>query len=175
MQLETAQKEAAKIDPEAVVHRIMTTFTVAQVSSDGAVPVQTSFYFISPNGVHLEVLVEDTSPPRVVFAVPEVGTRNVKPSPADLQRYASLISIVKIGPRDLFERIFDKNIKYAALIGVSMSLSSDQHKEVGIANPWEINYEDITGEDLSNHTSIQLWASPDTGEILKREVYKLSP
>lgn len=170
MQLEAAQKEAAKIDPSAVVHWIITSFTVAQLVGDNDIAVRTDFVFIRPNGVRIDIGMEDTSPPGVLYVVPAVDTWTVPPSPADLQRYASLLSNVKLGPRELFQRIFDKNIKYGPLIGVSMLLNWDHQQDVGIANPWEVSY-----EDLGKHTSIALWASPETGEIVKRDIYTLSP
>jgi hypothetical protein len=170
MQLETAQKEAAKIDPTAVVHWVLTAYTDAQLQGDSYIAVRTDFVFIRPNGVRINVGVEDTSPPGVVYVVPAVDTWTVKPTQADLQRYASLISNVKLGPRELVQRIFDKNIKDVSFVSVSMSLNIDHQKDVGVANPWVVSY-----VDLSKHTSTGLWASPDTGEIVKRETYRTEP
>ncbi|MEO8287971.1 MAG: hypothetical protein ABI670_16200 [Chloroflexota bacterium] len=170
MQFETAQKEAAKIDQTAVIHWVSTAFTDAQLHSDSDISLRTDFIFIRPNGVRLEVGVEDTSPPRVLWVDPEVDTWTNKPSPEDLERYASLFSNVKIGPREIARKIFDKNMNSVAFVSVSMGLNWDHQKEVGVVNPWVVGYAD-PGMD----TSTRLLASPDTGEILKRDTYTLAP
>jgi hypothetical protein len=170
MQLETAQKEAAKIDPTAVIHWITTYFTDAQLTGDKDISLRTAFTFIRPNGVRIEVEVEDTSPPKVLWVVPDVDTWTVKPSQEDLQRYASLVSNVKIGPRELVQKVFEKNINDVAFVTASMALNWDHQEEAGVANPWIVGY-----DEPSMETSTRLLASPVTGEILKRDTYTLSP
>jgi hypothetical protein len=129
MQLETAQKEVAKIDPTAVIQWVAATFTVTQLRGDKA--LRTDFIFINPNGVRTDVAVEDTSLPGVAYLVPAVDTWNVKPSQADLQRYASLISKVKIGPRELAQKILDNDVSDIDPMEVSMRLDDDYQKDFG--------------------------------------------
>jgi hypothetical protein len=168
MQLETAQKEAAKIDPTAVLQQVETYFTVAQLQGDKA--WRTGFIFVRPNGVRISVWFKDTSPPSEIDVDPALDTYNVKLSQAELQRYASLISKVKIGPRELVQKILEKNINYDSALVIDMTLNIEHQQDLGVANPWVVSY-----VDLSKKTSTVIFAAPDTGEIVARDNYGPSP
>jgi len=140
------------------------------VLNENNTPMRSDFYFIRPNGVRIVVAIEDTVPPTVNYVVPASDTWTVKPSQEDLQRYASLISNIKLGPRELVEKIFDKNIDNIAFLGVDMLLNIDRQQDGGVVNPWLVSY-----DDLSKKTSTLLFASPETGEIVKRYTSTLSP
>jgi hypothetical protein len=158
----SAHAEAARIDSEAVVQWVSTTFTYDQVVNNER--VETRFVFVRPNGIRMLIVLEDSVPPRVVRIESEWDNMNSSYSEEQLQSYRSLLAEVKVGPRDIARIMPKDDVDPQGFINVGLFLDENYEKTLGVRSAWGIVYSNSTTQQAST-----LYASPQTGEILKRD------
>lgn len=169
-QLSLARKEAKKINSEAVLMWILTTYWNCR--SDEERPEHTRYIFVTPTGQRISVEIEDTKPPSVRNVRPTYDTMKPTLSDEELQRYTRAVDQIKVGPREVCHKILPQVEPYwgpDSMITVSMFLDKDYDTEERFGTPslWRVSY------TTEQRTYIQMQVSPLTGEILSTEVEKI--
>jgi hypothetical protein len=158
--LASAQAEATRIESKATLQWVSTDFTYDQAINDK--PTENSFVFLRPNGTRILVVLEDSVPPNVVKLVPEWDHADVFWSDEQLEGYRSLLSQVKLGPREIVRKMPKNDVDPQGYIGFGLFLDENYEKKFGIRVAWGIVY-----SNSITHSAAAIYASPQTGEILK--------
>lgn len=182
MQLATAQTQAAKINPNAVLIEVQAEpagHPPATLEDNLAFHVE--FLFTSTDD-HAETLtsqnyfhlaVNDTDPQNTIVT-PSIGFYPVNRVKPGLEEYKTALATVKISPRDVYRKT-NKDAEGAFGAGANeyfitnhlvMRRAVRAQDEPKLPAYWVIEY--FAHEKTRNGSSIYYWVDPQNGSILKR-------
>lgn len=184
IQLVTAQAEAAKINPNAILIEVQAepvARTPAKLENNLAFHVEFLFTSTESNAETLtdqnyfHLALNDTDPQNTLVK-PSMGFYPLNRMKPSLEEYKTALATVKIGPRDVYLKTKDeasallsaKADGYLITSHLLMRRAAQAEDDPKLPAYWVIEY--FAHEKVGNGTSSYYWVDPQSGNILKHAV-----
>ncbi len=174
--LATAQNEASTLGKDYVVMHITELARGDKpicITLNGGSVVDI-FTFVNPEGHRIQVAVNPADPPAILYTTPNYDDITPLISKEELARYSRALNYIKLSPMQACQKALPEVSLYSTDRGVMsvdmyMDYDANPKRTMGLPAVWEVSYDTLGNLDDNLH--INLYLSPETGEIVRRDVY----
>ncbi len=182
-QLSVAQREATKIDGDAVLTDVSATHALlAGIPQSMEGPLKVKFTFVTPDGSYIGVEFLDSNPEATVSAGHSPYGRGEKPTKEQPAELRAAVETVRIGPRQALDKTVEQarafakegNETYTNPIISLQFRASPLPRRVPVPGDQRALWKVMHFTTVEGVREQDYWVDPGTGEIVEKQSYNSS-